>query len=124
MARRIQKIKTTVTCNTTNNTIGTATTSSLSGYLVGIKVKSPAAVDSSATLTTGIKDDDGDALTLATGFTGQAANATVSQFADTQTQPNQLQRPLAGPLSLTCTLSATQSTTRNVTVTLYVDTLI
>lgn len=119
--RRLQKKQFTVTCNATNNTVGTLTLPSLSGKIVGIKIKSPAAVDLAATLTTTIADADGDLLPLAAGFTGQAVNTTIKQYADTQTQPNPLQYPVAEALALTCTLNQNQTVTRSVLVTLYID---
>lgn len=122
--RRLQKIPFTIVTSGVNFLTGTFVTGQISGYLRGIKVTSPAAVDSTATLGTTIKDDDGDTLPLASGFTAQAVNATVKQFADTQTAPNQLEYPVAGKLTITATLSANQTVARTITGVLLVDNFI
>lgn len=122
--RRLQKIPFTVTTTGVNFLTGTATTPSISGFLRGLKVASPAVVENAATLATVITDDEGDTIAIAAGFATQAVNTKVRQFADLQTQPNQLEYPVAGKITITCTLSANQTVGRIITGYLLVDNLI
>jgi hypothetical protein len=122
--RKINKYQYTLTTAGANFLTATLASDSFSGYLTKIKVKSPAAVDNSATLATTLKDNDGDSIAIAAGFATQAVNSLVQQIADLQTQPNQLKYPVNGALTLTVTLSANQTVGRAVIVTLYVDQLV
>ena len=100
-----------------HTTIAT-TTVALNGILRGVKAKSPAAVDSSATLKVDITDPDGDNVYTKSGI---AVNTTNKDFFDTQTNPSPMEVPVAGTYTITTTYSVAQATNRTSVVTLLVD---
>jgi len=121
---RIKKLVYTITTAGANYLTANQNTEVLNGYLVGMKVVSPPAVDNTATLATTLADDDSASVSgLASGFTAQAVNTTVTQHKTSDTNPVPLQRAVFGLLTITVTLSANQTVGRVVVVTLYIDTL-
>lgn len=115
--RRIQKKIFTITCDKTNNTIPTTPpTIVLNGILRGVKIKTPATVDNTATVGVTIADSDGDNVYSKTGV---AVNTTNIEFQDS----NHVQHsePLADTYTITPTFSANQTTARQVVVTIYYD---
>lgn len=118
--RRIKKIKFTLLCDNTNNTVPTTRGSqALNGILRGVKIKTPATVDSSATVGVTVADADGDNVYSKTGI---AANTTNIEYVDANNA--YLQLPLSDTYVITPTFSANQTTARDVIVTLLVDSFI
>ena len=117
MTRKLKKIQLTISCNATNNTVpATPPTVNLNGFLKGVKIKTPASVDSSATVTVTVADTDGDNVYSKTGV---AANTTNIEYQDSNHVPTQV--PVSGVHTITPTFSANQTVARNVIVTLLVD---
>jgi len=112
--RRIRKLPFTIACDATNNTVPTtAPTKSLSGRLLGVKIKTPAAVDGAATVAVTIKDADGDTLYTKSGV---AVNTTNFDLLTAANVP--ISTPLADVISINPIFSANQTPVRNVIVTL------
>ena len=111
---RIQKLKKTLTLDfAANSTVITATQLQLNGVLVSSTIKTPAAVDTSATV--GIKLTDSDGVDVFTR-TGAAVNTNVNTLLADATRV-----PLSGTYTLTVTFSAAQTANRATDVTLYID---
>jgi hypothetical protein len=117
MSHRIKKIPFTIVCDKTNNTLATTPpTVKINGLLRGVKIKTPATVDNTATVGVGIADPDGD---NAYSKTGVAVNTTNIEYNDANNQP--LQKPLTGTYTINPLFSANQTTPRNVIVTLLIE---
>lgn len=111
---RIRKYKKTLTLVVaTHTTVITETAIELNGVLTATTVKTPAAVDSSATV--GIKLTDADGVDVFSR-TGLAVNTNAQALLADATRV-----PLSGAYTLTVTFSAAQSTNRNTDVTLLID---
>lgn len=119
--RRMQFTKKSVTLNTSNSATVASLTVLLNGMLLGVKAKTPATVDNSATVKVDITDPDGDNVYTKSGI---AVNTTNQSYFDTQTNPNPLAVPVAGTYTITVTFSATQTSNRTTTVTLLVESFI
>lgn len=118
MRHRLQKIPFVITCDHTNNTVPTTPpTRVINGILRGIKIKTPATVDASATTAVVITDSDGDALYSKSGI---AVATTNIEYQDTNHVPTNV--PLQDTITVTPTLSATQTLPKTITVTLIVET--
>ena len=117
---RIKKVKLTIACDSTNNTVPTTPpTVVLDGFLRAVKIKTPAAVDNTATVSVAVADSDGDSIYSKTGVAVNTTNI------DTLTAANvPISYPLADTYTITPTFSANQTTARNVIVTLLVESLI
>jgi preprotein translocase subunit SecD len=119
MAHRMQNKPISVTLDTgVSATVANATTS-LNGYLRGVKVRTPATVDSSATVTVIVIDGDGDTIFTKSAV---AANTTTQDYLGTGSIP--LEMPVAGNYTVRATYSATQTANRTTTVILLVEQLI
>ena len=101
----------------THTTIASATVP-LNGILRGVKAKSPAAVDSSATLKVDITDPDGDNVYTKSGI---AVATTNQDYFDIKTNPNAMEVPVAGTYTITTTYSVAQATNRTSVVTLLIE---
>jgi hypothetical protein len=121
MAQRIQFIKTDVPLVVASHTTIASVTVPLNGILRGVKAKTPAAVDGSATVKVDVNDADGDNVYTKSGI---AVNTTNKDYFDIQTAPNPLAVPVAGTYTIITTYSATQATNRTTTVTLLMESYI
>lgn len=111
---RFRKYKTTLSLLfATNSTVISTSNIDLNGFLCATTVKTPAAVDSAATIGISLTDADGVAVFSRTGI---AVNTnTQALLADTT------RVPLSGPYTLTVTFSAAQTANRDTDVTLLID---
>src|SRR5690348_751943 len=85
MSRRIQFVQKSVPLVVATNTTIASTTVALNGILRGVKSKSPAAVDSSATLKVDITDPDGDNVYTKSTI---AVATTNQDYFDVKNNPN------------------------------------
>src|SRR5690349_15122732 len=106
MSRRMQFLPKNVPLVVATHTTIASVTIPLNGILRGVKTKTPAAVDSSATVKLDILDPDGDIVYSKSAI---AVNTTNKDFFDTQTNPNPLEQPVAGTYTLKTTYSAAQA---------------
>jgi hypothetical protein len=118
---RMQYIKKDIALVVATDNDEASVTVPLNGILHGVKTKTPAAVDSSATVQVEIKDPDLDVVYTKSGI---AVNTTNQDYFDTKTNPNPLAVPVAGTYTIKTTYSAAQSTNRTTTVTLLMETFI
>src|SRR5689334_18163101 len=121
MSRRMQFLQKNVPLVVANNTTVASLTVPLNGILRGVKTKTPAAVDSSATVKTDINDPDSDNIYSKSAI---AVNTVNQDYFDTKASPNPLSVPVAGTYTITTTYSAAQSTNRTSIVTLLVESFI
>lgn len=119
MANRMQAKPISATLDTGVSTTVANATTTMNGYLRGVKVKTPAAVDSSATVTVTILDGDGDTIFTKSAV---AVNTTTQDYLGSGSIP--LALPVANTYTVRATYSAAQSTNRTTTVTLLVEQLI
>lgn len=111
---RIGKWKNTLTLLfATNNTVISQANVPLNGVLMAINIKTPAAVDSAATVAVKLTDADGVDVYSKSG---------VAVNTNTQTLLTNDQRvPLSGLYTVTVTFSAAQTANRNTDVSLLLD---
>jgi hypothetical protein len=95
----------------TSTTVATASAVALNGFLAGVLITPPAAVDSSATITLKVVDADGFTVYTKASI---AANTPIADFPTTQV-------PLSGTFTITATYSAAQTVNRAVAVALLID---
>lgn len=119
MAHRMQFLSKNVALVFATHTTVATSTIALNGFLRGVKVKTPAAVTSSATTTVTIADASGDVIFTKSAV---AVNTTTQDYLGASSIP--LELPVAGNYTITTTYSAAQDANRTTTVTLLVESLI